>query len=150
MVRNIIFILLLLIAADSQAQNRNRRRAKAQPTVQTKVSQEAMRNIYNKVRTPYKYGLVVAPESNDRKVDCPTVFRQGDMWYMTYVCYNGSNGTNGRGYETWIAESKDLHRRSRNRIRIGQRSAQYRTCFNRWRRDQSPFMGNLQEAHNVV
>lgn len=108
MVRNIIFILLLLIAADSQAQNRNRRRAKAQPTVQTKVSQEAMRNIYNKVRTPYKYGLVVAPESNDRKVDCPTVFRQGDMWYMTYVCYNGSNGTNGRGYETWIAESKDL------------------------------------------
>ena len=69
-----------------------------------------MRKVYEAARTPYKYGLVVAPESNDRKIDCPTVFREGDTWYMTYVCYNGSNGTNGRGYETWLAKSKDLLR----------------------------------------
>ena len=72
-----------------------------------------MRNIYNKVRTPYKYGLVVAPKSNDRKVDCPTVFRQGDMWYMTYVCYNGSNGTNGRGYETGFRQRRLGHEPAR-------------------------------------
>ena len=108
MVRNIIFILLLLIATDSQAQSRSRRRAKAQPTVQTEVSQKEMRKVYEAARTPYKYGLVVAPESNNRKIDCPTVFREGDTWYMTYVCYNGSNGTNGRGYETWLAKSEDL------------------------------------------
>ena len=108
MVKNILFILLLFIATDSQAQPRRSRRAKAKPKVQTVVSQKEMRKVYERARTPYKYGLVVAPESNDRKIDCPTVFREGDSWYMTYVCYNGSNGTNGRGYETWIAKSQDL------------------------------------------
>ncbi|MCD8210519.1 MAG: beta-galactosidase, partial [Prevotella sp.] len=28
--------------------------------------------------------------------------------YMTYVCYNGKGGTDGRGYETWLAKSDDL------------------------------------------
>lgn len=27
---------------------------------------------------------------------------------MTYVVYNGKTGTDGRGYETWIAESDNL------------------------------------------
>ncbi len=52
--------------------------------------------------------MVIAPQSNDRKYDCPTVFRSGGKWYMTYVCYNGSSGTDGRGYETWTAVSDDL------------------------------------------
>lgn len=108
MVKNIILILLLLVSADSQAQNRRNRRAQAKAVVKTVVSQNEMRRVYEKARTPYKYGLVIAPESNDRKIDCPTVFREGDTWYMTYVCYNGSNGTNGRGYETWLAKSQDL------------------------------------------
>ena len=108
MIKNIIFILLLLISADTQAQSRRNRRAQAKAAVPTVVSQNEMRRVYEKVRTPYKYGLVVAPESNSMKFDCPTVFREGDTWYMTYVCYNGSNGTNGRGYETWLAKSQDL------------------------------------------
>ena len=41
-------------------------------------------------------------------MDCPTVFRKGDKWYMTFVIYNGKTGTDGRGYETWMAESDDL------------------------------------------
>ncbi len=45
---------------------------------------------------------------NYHKIDCPTVFRQGDKWLMTYVVYNGKTGTDGRGYETWIAESDNL------------------------------------------
>jgi predicted GH43/DUF377 family glycosyl hydrolase len=35
-------------------------------------------------------------------MDCPSVFRKGKKWYMTYLVYDG------RGYETWLAESKDL------------------------------------------
>ena len=72
------------------------------------VSQETMQHIYDEVRTPYKYGLVVAPTDNYHKMDCPTVFREGDAWYMTYVCYDGKDGTDGRGYETWLAKSDDL------------------------------------------
>ena len=80
MVKNIILILLLLVSADSQAQNRRNRRAQAKAVVKTVVSQNEMRRVYEKARTPYKYGLVIAPESNDRKIDCPTVFREGDTW----------------------------------------------------------------------
>ncbi|MDE6764874.1 MAG: beta-galactosidase, partial [Duncaniella sp.] len=72
------------------------------------VSQERMAEVYRESRTPYKYGLVVAPEDNNHKIDCPTVFRVADKWYMTYVVYNGRSGQDGRGYETWIAESDNL------------------------------------------
>ena len=34
-----------------------------------------MQAIYDEVRTPYTYGLVVAPTDNYHKIDCPTVFR---------------------------------------------------------------------------
>ncbi len=72
------------------------------------VSQEVMDYVYQESRTPYKFGMVVAPKTNKEKYDCPTVFRQGDKWLMTFVCYNGSGGNDGRGYETWLAESTDL------------------------------------------
>ena len=72
------------------------------------VPQKRMQEIYEASVTPYKYGLVVAPQSNKNKYDCPTVFRQGDGWYMTFVCYDGKDGTDGRGYETWLAKSDDL------------------------------------------
>ena len=67
-----------------------------------------MQRIYDEVKTPYKYGLVVAPSDNYHKFDCPTVYREGGAWYMTYVCYDGKEGTDGRGYETWLAKSNDL------------------------------------------
>ena len=67
-----------------------------------------MQAVYDEVRTPYKYGLVVAPTDNYHKIDCPTVFRVGNKWLMTYVVYNGKDGLDGRGYETWLASSDDL------------------------------------------
>ena len=67
-----------------------------------------MQAIYEEVKTPYKYGMVVAPEDTHHKVDCPTVYRENGKWYMTYVVYNGKSGLDGRGYETWLAESADL------------------------------------------
>ena len=72
------------------------------------VSQSKMEAIFYEVKTPHKYGLVIAPESNNEKMDCPTVFRMGDKWYMTYLRYDGKSVKDGRGYETWIAESDNL------------------------------------------
>lgn len=70
---------------------------------QTKtVSQETMQQIYEEVKTPYKYGLVVVPQDNSRKIDCPTVFRKGKDWFMSWIVFDG------RGYETWLAKSEDL------------------------------------------
>lgn len=38
----------------------------------------------------------------DQMTDSPSIFRKGDTWYMYYIIYDG------RGYETWMAESSDL------------------------------------------
>ena len=72
------------------------------------IPQGTMQRIFDEVRTPYKYGLVVAPADNYHKIDCPTVFQHDGKWYMTYVVYNGKDGTDGRGYETWLSSSDDL------------------------------------------
>ena len=77
-------------------------------TAQQPVSQERMAEVYEEVKTPYKYGLVVAPSDNMHKVDCPTIFRENGRWYMTYVVYDGKGAKDGRGYETWLAESDNL------------------------------------------
>ncbi len=75
---------------------------------QKNVPEQTMQQIYNAVKTPYKYGLVVAPEDNGHKIDCPMVYREKSRWYMTYVVYNGKDGLDGRGYETWLSVSDDL------------------------------------------
>ncbi|HEY8784578.1 MAG TPA: glycosylase [Mucilaginibacter sp.] len=76
-----------------------------------KVPDNIMQKIYEGVKTPYKYGLVVVPVDNSKKVDCPTVFRKGNKWFMSYLIFNG------RGYETWLAQSKDLlHWETKGRI----------------------------------
>jgi predicted GH43/DUF377 family glycosyl hydrolase len=69
---------------------------------QQTVSQADMQRVYEEVKTPYKYGLVVVPDATHKKVDCPSVYRQGKYWYMTYVVFDG------RGYETWLSRSKNL------------------------------------------
>lgn len=71
-------------------------------SAQKEVPQTVMQSIYDAVKTPYKYGLVVVPADATRKVDCPSVFRKNDKWYMTYIVFDG------RGYETSLATSKDL------------------------------------------
>ena len=81
------------------------------------IGKDVMQRIYQEVRTPYKYGLVVAPTDIYHKIDCPMVFRIDNKWLMTYVVYNGKDGLDGRGYETWLAESNDLlHWTTKGRI----------------------------------
>jgi len=86
-----IFIISILTASFAYAQQ-----------AKNPVSAAVMEKIYQEVKTPYKYGLVMVPTDNQHKMDCPTVFRKGKDWYMTYLIYGG------RGYETWLAKSKDL------------------------------------------
>jgi len=69
---------------------------------QKEVPQTIMQQIYNEVKTPFKYGLVITPGTKSKKIDCPSVFRKGNNWYMTYIQFDG------RGYQTWLAKSKDL------------------------------------------
>lgn len=66
------------------------------------VPENVMQQVYNEIKTPYKYGLVLVPPDDSKKMDCPSVFRKGSKWYMTYLVFDG------RGYETWLAQSNDL------------------------------------------
>jgi predicted GH43/DUF377 family glycosyl hydrolase len=60
-----------------------------------------MRQIYDEVKTPFKYGVILRPDEG-QMLDCPSVFRRRDAWYMMYVCMNKV------GYETHLARSRDL------------------------------------------
>ena len=69
-----------------------------------------MKKVYENVKTPFKYGLVIK-SSDNVKIDCPSVFQDHGTWYMTYIKFDG------RGYETWLAESDDLlHWKTNGRI----------------------------------
>jgi predicted GH43/DUF377 family glycosyl hydrolase len=66
------------------------------------VPRDVMEKIYEEIKTPYKYDIVLKHPDSTKMVDSPTIFRKDSIWYMTYIVYDG------RGYETWIAESADL------------------------------------------
>ncbi len=80
-------LFLLLMATSAYAQQ---------------VPEARMQQVYEEIKTPYKYGLVLIPESDSAKTDSPTVFRHKGVWYMSYIVFDG------RGYETWMASSPDL------------------------------------------
>ena len=65
------------------------------------LTAEEMKAVYEEVKTPYKYGLILAPEKGEM-FDGPCVYRLGDKWHMLFVRFDG------RGYETHLAESDDL------------------------------------------
>jgi len=65
------------------------------------VSAEEMQRIYDEVKTPFKYGIILAPPAG-QMLDCPSVFRHGDRWYMVYIRFDNV------GYTTELAVSDDL------------------------------------------
>jgi predicted GH43/DUF377 family glycosyl hydrolase len=67
------------------------------------VDTNTMERIYDQVKTPFKYGVVLKGEDTNELVDCPGVFRSGKHWYMMYVAI-----TNKIGYQTHLARSDDL------------------------------------------
>lgn len=70
-------------------------------TQETQVASHLMREIYEEIKTPFKYGIVLRDEE-DKFLDCPSVFRHGGSWFMVYVCMNKV------GYETHLAQSSNL------------------------------------------
>jgi predicted GH43/DUF377 family glycosyl hydrolase len=86
----LVFSILILVYTGVSAQN---------PVT---VPQEKMKEVYEEVKTPYKYGLVMVPANDSLKMDCPSIFRKGKNWYMVYLIFGG------RGYETWLAKSSNL------------------------------------------
>ncbi len=66
------------------------------------VSEGTMQEIYEEIQTPFKYGVVFQHPDTTKLIDSPTIFRENDSWYMTYIVFDG------QGYETWLAESEDL------------------------------------------
>ncbi len=66
------------------------------------VPDSIMLNIYNEIKTPYKYGVIIEQPDSGKLVDSPTIYREKGKWYMTYIIFDG------QGYETWLSESDDL------------------------------------------
>ncbi|MDX1556125.1 MAG: hypothetical protein R3212_08870, partial [Xanthomonadales bacterium] len=93
--------LLMLWAGCSGAQAPKARKVTPAPKAGKVVSSDVMREIYEKIKTPFKYGVVLKAEG-EKLVDSPSVFRFGEKWYLMYIIFDG------RGYETAIAESDNL------------------------------------------
>lgn len=74
-------------------------------TPERPVAEAELQRVYDEVKTPYKYGVVLHPATADELFDCPSVFRHGGQWYMLYVAIK-----NKVGYETHLAQSADLLR----------------------------------------
>ncbi len=66
------------------------------------VKSAVMQQIYDEVKTPHKYGVILKPDEGEL-VDCPNVFRHGNHWYMMFVANKDKVG-----YETHLAVSDDL------------------------------------------
>ena len=67
------------------------------------VEASAMQNVHEEVKTPFKYGVVLKGAGTNELVDCPSIFRYGERWYMVYVAMS-----NKVGYQTFLARSDDL------------------------------------------
>lgn len=87
-------MLLLVVSA----------RAQIEPVTNAAPLDDAtMQRIYDEVKTPFKYGVVLRGDATNQLVDCPSIFREGQTWHMMYVAIS-----NGVGYETFLASSDDL------------------------------------------
>ncbi len=98
----IILCCLVSIPAAGNSQNTRRSIIPTRPP-ERRVDSDTIHQIYEQVKTPHKYGVVLKDEQGG-KVDCPSVYRFENKWYMMYIIFDG------KGYETAIADSNDLLR----------------------------------------
>jgi predicted GH43/DUF377 family glycosyl hydrolase len=97
-----IFLVIVSFGLHVVAYSQTPAGINSEASVQHQISRSKMKEMYEEVKTPYKYGIVLMPSDTGDMVDSPTIFRKNGQWYMTYIVYDG------RGYETYIAESNDL------------------------------------------
>ncbi|MCS7034842.1 MAG: glycosylase [Phycisphaerae bacterium] len=67
----------------------------------SQITPAEMRQVFEECKTPHKFGVILRGDDG-KPVDCPSVFRFHDAWYMMYACMNQV------GYETHLARSDDL------------------------------------------
>lgn len=90
------------------------------------VSDATMQRIYAEVKTPYKYGVVLRGDASNQMVDCPSLFRHDEKWFMMYVAIS-----DGVGYETFLATSEDL----RHWTKLGKILSFTKTGWDAWQAD---------------
>lgn len=101
--QSLVFIFISTIASSLQAQESSRTIIEAKPkAADSEISPEEMQTIYEEVKTPYKYGIILRPEEGEM-LDCPNVFRYENSWYMIYVSTKDKIG-----YQTLLAKSDNL------------------------------------------
>jgi predicted GH43/DUF377 family glycosyl hydrolase len=95
-------VILFSCPAPSRADDIERQIIPFKPAGQL-VNEHDMQQIYDEVKTPFKYGVILKGDGPEESVDCPSVFRYRDAWYMVYVAIS-----NKVGYQTFLARSDDL------------------------------------------
>ena len=68
------------------------------------VPDEVMKEVYERIKTPYKWGPVVKFERE--LCDSPAVFRYNGKWYMSFIKID--KDVKSSGYDSHLAVSDDL------------------------------------------
>ena len=68
------------------------------------ISSKLMEDIYELIKTPYKYGSVI--KIDGKMCDSPTVYRYNGKWYMSFIQIDNEYQTSG--YDSHISVSEDL------------------------------------------
>ena len=71
-----------------------------------RISQSDLERVYQAMKTPKKLGLILREENAD--IDGCTIFRHGSEWRMNFMRFDKTVPEERRGYETWLAKSRDL------------------------------------------
>lgn len=93
--------MLMISVAHSENKDLQKRQVIPAKSEGKVVSPQVMNGIYEKVKTPFKYGVVLKGDDG-KMVDSPSIFRYRSQWYMVYITFDGN------GYETELAVSDDL------------------------------------------
>jgi len=97
-----VAVMLFLWTMPTLAAETERQVIPAKPAARL-VDESILQQVFDEVKTPFKYGVVLKGTGLGEFVDCPSVFRCGGHWYMMYVAI-----TNKVGYQTFLARSDDL------------------------------------------
>lgn len=97
MQKTILFLMLFVMFVSFEKETNT-----SIPNKDSTVPDSIMNQVYEEIKTPFKYGLVLVPEKKTEMVDSPSIFRHNNSWYMTYIVFDG------KGYETWLAKSDNL------------------------------------------
>jgi predicted GH43/DUF377 family glycosyl hydrolase len=77
--------------------------ALAQAASPAPVSAAEMQRVYDEVKTPFKFGVILKAPTDDELYDCPSIFSFHGRWYLVFTANKQK-----AGYRTLVATSDDL------------------------------------------